>query len=94
MEEFKMRGTVKFFDKTKGWGFIKAEDNTEIFVHWSGIINMDGFKHLEEGQIVEFDIAEAKGKQAINVAVIPTEDGADNDTTEAVVKTNDEKGNK
>lgn len=66
-----MRGTVKFFDNAKGWGFITTEDGTDVFIHWTGIINMDGFKHLEEGQAVTFDVIDSeKGKQAVNVEVI------------------------
>lgn len=70
-----MRGTVKFFDASKGWGFIHMEDGTEIFVHYSAIINMDGFKHLKEGQTVEFDVIDAeRGKQAINVTVVANDE--------------------
>lgn len=62
-----MRGTVKWFDSNIGYGFIRSEDGTEIFVHWTGI-NMEGFKHLREGQTVEFDVVDVeKGKQAVNV---------------------------
>ena len=65
-----MCGTVKWFDKQKGYGFIKLEDNTEISVHWTGI-NMDDFKHLQEGQTVEFDVIDVeKGKQAVNISVV------------------------
>ncbi|MEG1576686.1 MAG: cold-shock protein [Clostridium sp.] len=61
-------GTVKWFNETKGFGFI-TNDSTgeEIFVHFSGIAS-DGFKSLEDGQKVTFDIAEGKrGLQAVNV---------------------------
>ncbi|MEF9938957.1 MAG: cold-shock protein [Clostridium sp.] len=61
-------GTVKWFNSTKGFGFI-TNDSTgeEIFVHFSGIAS-DGFKSLEDGQKVTFDIAEGKrGLQAVNV---------------------------
>lgn len=69
------KGTVKWFDNQKGYGFITMEDGTDVFVHWTGIINMDGFKHLEEGQTVEFEITDGeKGKQAINVTVIANDD--------------------
>ena len=72
------KGTVKWFNNARGYGFITMEDGTDVFVHWTGIINMDGFKHLEEGQTVEFEITDGeKGKQAINVTVVETvtEDG-------------------
>lgn len=61
-------GTVKWFNSTKGFGFI-TNDSTgeEIFVHFSGIAS-DGFKSLEDGQKVTFEIAEGKrGLQAVNV---------------------------
>ncbi len=62
-----MKGTVKWFDPKKGYGFITMEDGNDIFVHYSAI-SMDGFKTLEENQRVEFDITEGpKGKQASNV---------------------------
>ncbi len=62
-----MKGTVKWFDPKKGYGFITMEDGNDIFVHYSAI-TMDGFKTLEENQRVEFDITEGpKGKQASNV---------------------------
>ncbi|WP_036224330.1 cold-shock protein [Mesoaciditoga lauensis] len=62
-----MKGTVKWFDPKKGYGFITMEDGNDIFVHYSAI-TMDGFKTLEENQKVEFDITEGpKGKQASNV---------------------------
>lgn len=61
------RGTVKWFNNQKGYGFISDEDGNDVFVHYSGIAS-DGFKSLEEGQAVEFDITEgSKGPQAINV---------------------------
>ena len=59
------KGTVKWFNNQKGYGFITAED-----VHYSGL-NMEGFKSLEEGAAVEFEITDgAKGPQAINVSVV------------------------
>ena len=66
------KGTVKWFNNSKGYGFITMEDGTEIFVHYSGI-NKKGFKSLAEGQNVEFEIADGeKGKQAVNVTVVET----------------------
>ncbi|HJC17555.1 cold-shock protein [uncultured Alistipes sp.] len=65
-----MTGTVKWFDSKKGYGFIIAENGKETFVHFSGILS-EGFKSLNEGQKVEFELGNgAKGEQAINVKVI------------------------
>ena len=62
-----MQGTVKWFNNQKGFGFICDEAGNDVFVHYSGI-QTEGFKSLEEGAEVEFDITEgAKGPQAINV---------------------------
>ena len=62
-----MKGTVKWFNNQKGHGFISDEQGNDIFVHFSGI-KSDGFKSLEEGQAVEFDVVDgAKGPQATNV---------------------------
>ncbi len=64
------KGTVKWFINQKGYGFITAEDGKDVFVHFSGL-NMEGFKTLEEGASVEFDITDgAKGPQAVNVEVV------------------------
>ena len=65
---FKMeKGTVKWFNAEKGFGFISREDGSDVFVHFSAI-NMDGFKTLEEGQEVQFEVVEGeKGPQATNV---------------------------
>ena len=64
------KGTVKWFNNQKGYGFITAEDGKDVFVHFSGL-NMEGFKALEEGASVEFDITDgAKGPQAVNVEVV------------------------
>ena len=63
-------GTVKFFNAEKGYGFIKAEDCKEIFIHYSAI-QSDGYKTLEEGQKVQFEIVEGnRGPQAANVSLI------------------------
>ena len=60
-------GTVKWFNAEKGFGFIEREDGGDVFVHFSAIVE-DGYKSLEEGQSVEFDIVEGeRGEQAANV---------------------------
>lgn len=61
------KGKVKWFNNQKGYGFINDESGKDIFVHFSGLV-MEGFKTLEEGQLVEFELVDgAKGPQAINV---------------------------
>jgi CspA family cold shock protein len=63
-------GTVKFFNNEKGYGFISREDGEDVFVHYSNIQG-SGYRSLEEGQRVEFDIAPGrKGEEAQNVRVI------------------------
>ncbi|WP_369901835.1 cold-shock protein CspD [Bacillus manliponensis] len=62
-----MQGKVKWFNAEKGFGFIEREEGDDVFVHFSAI-QQDGYKSLEEGQAVEFDIVEgARGPQAANV---------------------------
>lgn len=64
------KGKVKWFNAEKGFGFIENEDGTDVFVHFSAIA-MDGYKTLEEGAEVEFEVVEgAKGPQAANVTRI------------------------
>ena len=61
------KGTVMWFNNQKGYGFISDEQGNDVFVHYSGL-NMDGFKSLEEGAQVEFEVVNgAKGPQATNV---------------------------
>jgi CspA family cold shock protein len=63
-------GKVKWFNTQKGYGFIQSDDGKDIFVHYSAI-SMEGFKNLEEGVSVEFDVVEGeKGPQAANVRVV------------------------
>ncbi len=60
-------GTVKWFNRTKGYGFISREGGDDVFVHFSAIA-MDGFKTLDEGDQVQFEVTEGpKGLQAANV---------------------------
>jgi CspA family cold shock protein len=64
------QGTVKWFNSEKGYGFIAVDGGPDVFVHFSSI-QMDGYKALDDGQRVEFDIAEGqKGPQAERVRVI------------------------
>jgi CspA family cold shock protein len=67
LEVLFMKGTVKWFNNQKGYGFISDETGKDVFVHYSGLVG-DGFKSLDEGQAVEFDVQQgAKGPQAVNV---------------------------
>lgn len=63
-----MQGTVKWFNAQKGYGFLSTEEGKDVFVHFSAIQNEEGYKTLNEGQAVEFDVVDgAKGPQAANV---------------------------
>jgi len=65
-----LQGTVKWFNNSKGYGFIEAETGTDVFVHYTAIQN-PGFKSLSEGQRVEFEITEGpRGQQASNVQLM------------------------
>lgn len=65
-----MQGKVKWFNDGKGFGFIEAENGSDVFVHFSAIQG-SGFKSLQEGQAVSFDVQEGpKGKSAVNVKAI------------------------
>jgi CspA family cold shock protein len=62
------KGKVKWFNSEKGYGFIESENGTDVFVHFSAI-EMDGYKTLEEGMEVKFEVVDgAKGPQASNVS--------------------------
>jgi len=62
-----MKGTVKWFNSQKGYGFISDSEGNDIFVHFSGL-NMNGYKSIDEGASVEFDVTDGpKGPQAVNV---------------------------
>jgi CspA family cold shock protein len=64
------QGKVKWFNAEKGYGFIETSDDTDVFVHFSAI-QVDGYKSLEEGEEVEFEIVEDdRGPQAANVSKI------------------------
>ncbi|MEQ8842564.1 MAG: cold-shock protein [Acidimicrobiales bacterium] len=65
-----VQGKVKFFNAEKGFGFIEREGASDVFVHFSNIVG-DGYKSLDEGQTVEFDVAPGrKGEEAQNVRVV------------------------
>ena len=69
MEE-RVKGTVKWFNPEKGFGFIEPESGEDVFVHFSSIVT-DGFKTLEKGQKVEFEIIQGeRGLQANNVRLV------------------------
>jgi cold shock protein len=65
-----VRGTVKWFSNSKGYGFIQVEDGQDVFVHHSAILG-EGFKSLKEGDVVELEVTmEPKGPRANNVKVV------------------------
>ena len=64
----KVQGRVKWFNNTKGYGFIGRDGGSDVFVHYTAITG-DGFRSLQEGDLVEFEIAQGqKGPQAANVS--------------------------
>jgi CspA family cold shock protein len=65
-----LKGKVKWFDTKKGFGFIQSEDGNDVFVHYTSILS-EGFKNLEQGQDVTFELTEGKkGPQADSVRVV------------------------
>ena len=65
-----VKGTVKWFNERKGFGFLSREDGDDVFVHYTAI-QSSGFKNLQEGQNVEFEVQDGpKGPQATNVTVV------------------------
>ncbi len=65
------KGTVKWFNDKKGFGFLSRENGDDVFVHHTSIQGDDGFKTLREGQEVEFEVQDGpKGPQAVNVTVV------------------------
>ena len=65
-----VRGTVKWFNADKGYGFLAVDDQDDVFVHWSKIVS-DGYKTLADGQAVEFDVVDgSKGREADNVRAV------------------------
>lgn len=66
----RIRGTVKWFNNSKGYGFLGREDGADVFIHFSAI-QSEGYKSLQEGDKVEFEIVEGqKGPQAANVTKV------------------------
>ena len=64
------KGTVKWFNSQKGYGFIKDDEGEDVFVHYSGL-NMEGYKSVDEGARVEYDVTDgSKGPQAVNVTIV------------------------
>jgi len=69
-QNVKLKGTVKWFNNAKGFGFIGREDGPDVFVHYSALI-AEGYKSLQEGDAVEFEIVDGqKGPQAANVVKV------------------------
>ena len=66
----KLKGTVKWFNNAKGFGFIGRDDGPDVFVHYSALTG-EGYKSLQEGDVVEFEIVDGqKGPQAANVVKV------------------------
>jgi cold shock CspA family protein len=65
-----VRGTVKWFNTDKGYGFLALEGQDDVFVHWSSIVS-DGYKTLVDGQVVDFEVIDGpKGREASNVTAV------------------------
>lgn len=76
-ENVKNSGTCKFFDPAKGWGYLTRENNSDLFVHYSAL-QMEGFKKLRQGDVVEFEVVPGKNpgqEQAANVVVTKPAEG-------------------
>ncbi|HMA62758.1 MAG TPA: cold shock domain-containing protein [bacterium] len=68
MSEERLQGTVKWFDEKKGYGFIEKEEGDDVFVHYTALNDDSGFRTLEDGQKVEFEVKQGdKGPQAADV---------------------------
>ena len=65
-----MRGTIKWFNNSKGYGFIGRDDGPDVFVHYSAIVG-DGYRTLQEGDLVEFEIVLVRTSQAAAEAIAP-----------------------
>jgi CspA family cold shock protein len=69
-QKVKLKGTVKWFNNAKGFGFIGRDDGPDVFVHYSAL-TAEGYKSLQEGDVVEFEIVDGqKGPQAANVVKV------------------------
>jgi CspA family cold shock protein len=66
-----MTGVVKWFNDAKGYGFIQAEEGNDVFVHFSALPETGGYRSLQEGQRVQFDIVQERGRErAANVVLL------------------------
>ena len=67
----RIQGTVKWFNGSKGYGFIERSEGADVFVHFSALADTGGFRNLEEGQRVEFEVVQGpKGPQAEHVVML------------------------